>query len=82
MFRFILLASAVSEIGNWKVSFFSLDLPGMLLVGAMASCFAVWAAFGAMRRLHRSEQTLFSPAAYMSDNVLPIDLPIDLIPPL
>lgn len=60
--QLVMLATAVTELNDWKVSFFSVDFPGLLLVGAIATYGATWAAFGAMRRLFRSELTIFSPS--------------------
>lgn len=60
VFQLVILASSVAEFEAWKVSFFKVVLPGMLLVGAIASYLAIWAALGAMRRLRQSELTIFS----------------------
>lgn len=52
--------SAVAKLDGWTVPFFAVDLPGVLLVGAIAAYLAGWAAFGAMRRLRQAEWTIFS----------------------
>ncbi len=56
------LASSVVQLQKWVISFFSTDVPGLLVVGAIALYLAVWAAQGAMRQMSRSDQPVFSPA--------------------
>ncbi len=58
----IILVSSVVELENWKLSFFTADLPGLLVVGSIALYLALWAMRGATRQLTRSDQPLFSPA--------------------
>lgn len=58
--QFVALVSAVAKLDGWTLPFFSLDLPGLLLVGAIAAYLAGWAAFGAMRGLKQAELTIFS----------------------
>lgn len=61
LLQFAIFASSVVELAGWKVSFFGGKVPGLLLIGAVATYGGVWAAFGAMRVLHRAEVPLFSP---------------------
>ena len=57
--QLILLASSVVKLEGWAVPFFGLEVPGILLVGAIALYLAVWATLGAMRQLSRSDLPIF-----------------------
>ncbi|MDZ4199074.1 MAG: hypothetical protein U1E27_07300, partial [Kiritimatiellia bacterium] len=56
------MVASGNALADWRISFFSLNFPGVLLVGIITSYFVSWAALGTMRRLLRSDVILFSPS--------------------
>lgn len=58
--RLVIVVSQDAKVAAWTVPFFAVDMPGLLLIGLIATYLAAWAAFGAMRRLKQAELPIFS----------------------
>jgi hypothetical protein len=60
IFQLMLITGSVTELYHWTISFFGVDVPGILLVGLIAMYLGGWSSVGAMRQLSRSDQPIFN----------------------